>query len=163
MVKSLNFFLSWKFFMCPLVLNDSLTRWSIVGWKFFLLLALWMYHATLFWPSKFLLKKSVDSLIGGTLYVTSQFSLDAFRILCCSLTLASLIVMYFGVKLFQYSSVTSDWDLMDCSSPPSPPAFNLSQHQGLFKWVSFSHQAAKVLEFQLQHQSFQWIFRTDFL
>ena len=44
---------------------------------------------------------------------------------------------------------------------PSPPAFNLSQHQGLFKWVSSSHQAAKILEFQLQHQSFQWIFRTD--
>ena len=46
---------------------------------------------------------------------------------------------------------------------PSPPAFNLSQHQGLFQWVSSSHQVAKVLEFQLQHQSFQWIFRTDFL
>ena len=45
----------------------------------------------------------------------------------------------------------------------SPPAFNLSQNQGLFKWVSSSHQVAKVLEFQLQHQSFQWIFRTDFL
>ena len=44
-----------------------------------------------------------------------------------------------------------------------PPAFNPSQHQGLFKWVSSSHQVAKVLEFQLQHQSFQWIFRTDFL
>ena len=38
---------------------------------------------------------------------------------------------------------------------PYPPAFNLSQHQGLFKWVSSSHQVAKVLEFQLQHQSFQ--------
>ena len=46
---------------------------------------------------------------------------------------------------------------------PSPPAFNLSQHQGLFKWVSSSHQVAKVLELQLWHQSFQWIFRTDFL
>ena len=46
---------------------------------------------------------------------------------------------------------------------PSPPAFNLSQHQGLFQWVSSSHQVAKVLEFQFQHQSFQWIFRTDFL
>ena len=46
---------------------------------------------------------------------------------------------------------------------PSPPALNLSQHQGLFQWVSSSHQVAKVLEFQLQHQSFQWIFRTDFL
>ena len=40
-------------------------------------------------------------------------------------------------------------------SSPSPPALNLSQHQGLFKWVSSSHQVAKVLEFQLQHQSFQ--------
>ena len=46
---------------------------------------------------------------------------------------------------------------------PSPPAFNLSQHQGLIKWVSSLNQVAKVLEFQLQHQSFQWIFRTDFL
>ena len=46
---------------------------------------------------------------------------------------------------------------------PSPPAFNLSQHQGLFQWVCSSHQMAKVLELQLQHPSFQWIFRTDFL
>ena len=48
-------------------------------------------------------------------------------------------------------------------SSPSPPVFNLSQHQGLFQGVSSSHQVAKVLKFQLQHQSFQWIFRTDFL
>jgi len=50
-------------------------------------------------------------------------------------------------------------DAMQPSHPlssPSPPALNLSQHQGLFKWVSSSHQVAKVLEFQLQHQSFQW-------
>ena len=46
---------------------------------------------------------------------------------------------------------------------PSPPTFNLSQHQGLFKWVHSSHHMAKVLELQLQHQSFQWIFRTNFL
>ena len=43
-------------------------------------------------------------------------------------------------------------------SSPSPPAFNLSQPQGLFQWVSSSHQVAKVLEFQLQHQSFQYIY-----
>ena len=42
---------------------------------------------------------------------------------------------------------------------PSPPAFNLSLHQGLFQWVSSSHQVARVLEFQLQHQSFQWTLR----
>ena len=43
-------------------------------------------------------------------------------------------------------------------SSPSPLTFNLSQHQGLFKWVSSSHQVSKVLELQLQNQSFQWIF-----
>ena len=40
---------------------------------------------------------------------------------------------------------------------PSPPAFNLSQHQGLFKWVRSPYHMAKVLEFQLQYQSFQWV------
>ena len=48
-------------------------------------------------------------------------------------------------------------------SSPSPPALNLSQHQCLFQLVSSLHQVAKVLEFQLQHHSFQWISRTDFL
>ena len=48
-------------------------------------------------------------------------------------------------------------------SSPSLPAFNLSQHQGLFQWVCSLYQVAKVLELQRQHQSFQWIFRTDFL
>ena len=48
-------------------------------------------------------------------------------------------------------------------SSPSPPTFNHSQHQGLFKWVSSSHEVAKGLEFQLQHQSFQWTHRTDLL
>ena len=52
---------------------------------------------------------------------------------------------------------------ISCSVAPSFPALNLSQHQGLFQWVSSSHQVAKVLELQLQHQSFQWIFRVDFL
>ena len=46
---------------------------------------------------------------------------------------------------------------------PSPFAFSLSQHQGLFQWVSSSHQVAKVLELQFQQQSFQCIFRVDFL
>ena len=51
-------------------------------------------------------------------------------------------------------------------SSSSPPALNLSQ-QGLFKWVSSSYQVAKILELQLQHQSFQWTpspsFRMDWL
>ena len=57
-------------------------------------------------------------------------------------------------------------DVIQLSHPlssPSPPALNPSQHQGLFQWVSSSHQMAEVLEFQLQHQSFQWTPRTDLL
>ena len=73
-------------------------------------------------------------------------------------------------------SITNSWNLLKLMSiesvmpsnhlilsSPSPPAFSLSQHEGLFQWVSSSHQVAKVLEFQLQHQSFQWKSRTDFL
>ena len=48
-------------------------------------------------------------------------------------------------------------------SSPSPPAPNPSQHQGLFQWVNSSHGVAKVLEFQLQPQSFQWTPRTGLL
>ena len=48
-------------------------------------------------------------------------------------------------------------------SSPSPPAFNLSQHQGLFQWVCSLHQVSKVLEFLLWHQFFQCMFGTDFL
>ena len=64
------------------------------------------------------------------------------------------------------TDVPSSCDAIQASHPlssPSPPAFNLSQHQGLLKWVSSQNQVAKVLELQLRHQSFQWIFRTDFL
>ena len=45
----------------------------------------------------------------------------------------------------------------------SPPAFYISQHPGPFQWVGSLHQVAKILELQLHHQSFQWIFRVDFL
>ena len=68
-------------------------------------------------------------------------------------------------------SITNSWSLLKLMSidiqpshplsSPSPALFNLSQHQGLFQWVSSSHQVAKVMEFQHQHQSFQWTPRTD--
>ena len=66
-------------------------------------------------------------------------------------------------------SITNSWSLLKLMSielglpsnhlnplsSPSPPAFNLPQHQGLLQRVSSSHQVPKVLEFQFQHQSFQ--------
>ena len=72
------------------------------------------------------------------------------------------------LHLLEFAETHVHWvgDAIQPSHPlssPSPPTFNLSQHQGLFQWVSFSLQVAKVLEFQLQYQSFQWIFRVYFL
>ena len=70
--------------------------------------------------------------------------------------------------LLEFAQIHVHWisDAIQPSHPhlsPSPPAFNLSQHQGLFQCVSSSHQVAKVLELHLQHQSFQWTIRVDFL
>ena len=69
-------------------------------------------------------------------------------------------------QLLEFTQTHVHWagDAIQPSHPlssPSSPAFNLSQHQALFKWVSTLHQVAKVLEFQLQHQSFQWTPRSD--
>ena len=67
---------------------------------------------------------------------------------------------------FTHTHVHRVGDTIQPSHPlpsPSPPAPNPSQHQGLFQWVNFSHEVAKVLEFQLQHQSFQRTPRTDLL
>ena len=58
------------------------------------------------------------------------------------------------LKLMSIESVVPSNHFILCS--PSPPAYNLSQHQGLFQWLSSSYQVAKVLEFQFQHQSLQW-------
>ena len=71
-------------------------------------------------------------------------------------------------QLLEFTQTRVHWigDAIQTSHPlssPSSPAFNLSQHQSLFQWVSSSHQVAKILEFQLQHQSFQWTPRTDLL
>ena len=70
-------------------------------------------------------------------------------------------------QLTEFTQTHAHWvsDAIQPSHPLSTPSltFNLSQHQGHFKWVSSSHQVAKVLAFQLQHQSFQWTFKTDFL
>ena len=70
-------------------------------------------------------------------------------------------------QLLEFTQTHFHWvgDAIQPSHPLSSPspALNLSQHQDLFQWVSSPHQVAKVSEFQLQHQSFQWTLRTDLL
>ena len=71
-------------------------------------------------------------------------------------------------QLLEFTQTHVHWvgDAIQPSHPlssPSLPAPNPSQHQGLFQWVNSLHKVAKVLEFQLQHQSFQWTPRTDLL
>ena len=71
-------------------------------------------------------------------------------------------------QLLEFPQTHLNWvsDAIQPSHPlpsPSSPALNLFQHEGPFQWVSSSHQVAKVLEFQLQHQSFYWTLRTDLL
>ena len=100
------------------------------------------------------------------LFENGQFSLVQFS---HSVMSSSLWLHGLQHTRLPYPSPSPDhWvsDAIQSSCPlssPSPPAFGLSQHQGLFQWVSSLHQVAKVLVLQLQHQSLQWIFRTDFL
>ena len=104
-----------------------------------------------FMPSFFYTAQFSRSVVSDTLW---PHGLQRARLSCSSLI----------PKLAQ-THILQVTDAIQPSHPlssPSPPAFNLSQNRGFFKWNSSSHRVAKVLEFQLQHQSFQWIFRTDF-
>ena len=79
-----------------------------------------------------------------------------------------MIGLHIHHQLPEITQTHGDWvgDAIQLSHPlscPSSLVLNLSQHQGLFKQVSSSHQVGKALEFPLQHQSFQWTLRTDLL
>ena len=103
------------------------------------------------------------------LYTLSQFSsVPQSCPTLCNPTNCSTPGLPVHHQLLEFTQTHVHWagDAIQLSHPlssPSPPALNLSQCKGLFKWVRSLHQVAKVLEFQLQHQSFQWIFRTDLL
>ena len=100
------------------------------------------------------------------LFIQSVQLLSPVRLFVIPWTVACQASLSITNSVFTQTHVHWVGDAIQPSHPlssPSPSAFNLSQHQGLFKWVSSLHQAAKVLEFQLQHQSFQWLisFRID--
>ena len=86
----------------------------------------------------------------------------------CSPMKRSMLGLPVHQQLLKFTQTHVHWvsDAIEPSHPlwsPSPPVFNLSEHQVLLKRVSYSHQVAKILTFQLQHQSFQWTPRTDIL
>ena len=102
------------------------------------------------------------------LYVVQVSSVSQEWPTLCNPMNCSTPVLPVHHQLPEFTQTNVHWvgDAIQPSYPllsPSPPALNLSQHQGLFQWVSSSHQVAKVLEFQLQHQSLQWTPRTDLL
>ena len=88
-----------------------------------------------------------------TLGDPTDWSMPGFPVLLCLPELAQTHVHWAGDTIQPSHPLSS----------PSPPAFILSQHQGLFQWVVSSHQVAKILELQLWQQPFQWIFRVGFL
>ena len=125
----------------------------------------WKQWQTLFWGAP----KSLQ-MVTAVMKLKDTCSLEEVQFSC------SVVSDSFATPrtaAYQASlSITNSWNLhvhlvsdtIQPSNPlssPSPPAFNLSQHQGLLQWVSSLHQVAKVLELQLQ--SFQWIFMADFL
>ena len=105
----------------------------------------------------YLFISSVQSLSCVQLFVTPQTAAHQASL--------SITKSWGLLKLIEFYHYHRDGNAIQPSHPLSSPspAFNLSQHQSLFQWVSSSHQVDKVLELQLQHQPFQWIFRTDFL
>ena len=111
---------------------------------------------------------SVNKLRAGKFfYHFSQFSCSVVSdtLLPHGLQHARLPILHY---LLEFTQAHVHWvgDAIQPSHPllmSSPPALNLSQHQGIFQWVWSSHQVAKVLELQLHYQSFQWIFRVQFL
>ena len=107
-------------------------------------------------------------MVGNISQFSVQFSsvIQACPTFCHPMD-CSMTGLHVHHQLLKFTQSYVHWvgDATQTSHPLSSPspALNLSQHQGLFKWVSSLHQVAKVLEFQLQHQFFQWTLRTDLL
>ena len=97
---------------------------------------------------------------GRLLLLLLSCSITSDSLWPCGLQHASLPCSSLSPRICSNLCPSSWWchPTISSSVVPSPPALNLSQHQGLFQWVCPSHQVAKVLELQLHHQSFQWIY-----
>ena len=125
------------------------------------------------------LETSWTAACQASLSTTNSQTSSPVQLLCCVQLFATpwTVACQASLSITNYQSLLKLMSIKSVMpsnhlilSFPSPPALNLSQHllqwvfsQGLFQWVSSLHQVAKVLEFQPEHQSFQWRVRTDFL
>ena len=132
---------------------------------------LFLSYFCFFWPQNDLFFYALSPILchflrtlTNSLLFSSSVVSDSFNPMDCSTP--GFPVLHYLLEFAQSNMSTESMmpsnHLILCY-PFSPPVLNLAQPQGLFQWVSFSHQVAKVLELQLQHQSFQWIFRVEFL
>ena len=157
------------FVMSPAILWNSAFKWYNFP---FLLFLLFLFFSQLFVrPPQTTILPFCISLYWGWSWSWPPVQFSSFTQSCptlCDPMDCSTPGLPFHHQLLEFTQTHVHWvdDAIQLSYPllsPSPPALSLSQHQGLFQWVSSLHQVAKLLEFQLQHQSFQWIFKTDFL
>ena len=164
-----------KFEWCVLTLDGNIKvnidfLFQRAGWKFYRRVSLEEIHSVIFiagWASclHVTLKWFRKRLMKMVIY--TQFS-SLSRVRLCNPMNHSMPRLPVHHQLPEFTQTHAHWvgDAIQPSHPlssPSPPAPNPSQHQGLFQVVNSLHEVAKVLEFQLQHQSFQWTPRTDLL
>ena len=170
---------SYFWFLCPFVLYPSRTT-QLNLWSHCLLFSFISYSAYLLTPATPSLRPNVSSLgeKKNSYFKDLIVSLLMINNCCFSVAQSSpplcnpMDYSMLGFPVLHYlpefAQTLIHW-VGDAIQPshsllhPSPTALNLSQHQGLFQLVGFSHKETKVLELQLQHQSFQWIFRVYFL
>ena len=132
-------------------------------------LCFWFYESCTEFSSFFFFLHWILIIDFPSSSLTVQFSSVAQSCLTlCDTMDYSMADLPFHQQLKKFTQTHVHWvgDAIQLSHPllsPSPPAFNHSQNQGFFQWVSSLHQGPKVLQFQLQHQSSQWILRTDLL
>ena len=126
----------------------------------------WIHNSSSFWSIDLVIKSNRKN---WALAFHAQFSsVTQLCLTLCDPTNRSTPGLPVHHQLPEFTQTHDHWvsDAIQSSCPlssPSLPALNLSQHEAIFKWVSFLHQVAKVLEFQHQHQLFQWTPRTDLL
>ena len=175
---AVSFFVSWTFFILKSILTDMSIAtpaffWFPFAWNTFFhpltftvyvsLDLKWVFCRNLIYGSWFCIPSGSLCLLVGALSV--QFSrsvVSDFVTLWTAARQASLSITNSqnSPKLICIKSVIQPSHPLPSPSSPAP---NPSQHPGLFQWVNSSHEVAKVLEFQPQHQSFQWTPRTDLL